>query len=131
MNLLLDTHALLWWASDNRALGRRARQAISSGQNSIWVSAASIWEMSIKAALSRLDLAGVHPERIAEDLEQRGFESLPITVHHAVAVRDLPAYHRDPFDRMLIAQAQLENLVLVTADPAIMAYDVRVLSASK
>jgi PIN domain nuclease of toxin-antitoxin system len=130
MNLLIDTHVLLWWSRNSPRLGRQARVLISSPQNSVWVSSVSIWEISIKASLGRLELSGLLSARIPEDLERHGFIALPITFPHALAVRDLPLHHRDPFDRMLIAQARCEDLTLLTADPAIAAYDVRTLDAA-
>jgi PIN domain nuclease of toxin-antitoxin system len=131
MNVLLDTHALLWWARNSPRLGRQARYLIRSPENSIWVSAASLWEISIKASLGRSKLSPSFAEVAAQDLERHGFRPLPINFHHALSVRDLPVYHRDPFDRILIAQAQCENLTLVTADPQIRAYDVRTIDASE
>jgi PIN domain nuclease of toxin-antitoxin system len=131
MNILIDTHVLIWWSVDNRRLGRQAKELISDPQNSIWVSAASIWEIAIKTSLRRPDMSGDLQARIPDDLERHGFRDLPIMVRHALAVRSLPLHHRDPFDRMLIAQARCEDLTLLTADPAIMAYDVRAIDASR
>ncbi|MGA3015749.1 MAG: type II toxin-antitoxin system VapC family toxin [Bryobacteraceae bacterium] len=131
MNLLIDTHVLIWWSKNSRRLGRQAQKLISAPQNSIWVSSASIWEISIKVSLRRLELNGLPLEKIPEDLEHHGFSALPISFRHALAVHDLPFHHSDPFDRMLIAQAQCEDLVLLTADPSIMAYDVRTFDASR
>jgi PIN domain nuclease of toxin-antitoxin system len=103
---------------------------IAAPQHSVWVSSASIWEISIKASLGRLELSGLLVEKIPDDLERHGFNALPINLRHAIAVHDLPFHHSDPFDRMLIAQAQCEDFVLLTADTSIMAYDVRTLDAS-
>src|SRR5580704_2580165 len=104
MNLLIDTHVLIWWSANSRRLGRGARELIAAPENSVWVSAASIWEISIKTSIGRLEISGILNGRIPEDLERHGFRTLPIMVQHALAVRELPLHHRDPFDRMLIAQ---------------------------
>ena len=129
MNLLLDTHVLLWWLQDSDRLGRRARNAILRPGAVVFISAASIWEISIKSAMGRLKLK--EPlGRCLPDLLASGFHQLPIGFEHALAVRDLPPHHNDPFDRMLIAQAQCEDLTLMTADAAITPYDVRTIDAS-
>lgn len=130
MNLLIDTHVLIWWSKNSRCLGRQAKELISSPHNLVWVSSASVWEISIKAALGHLELSGSLAAKIPGDLEHHGFSALAITFAHALAVRDLPLHHRNPFDRMLIAQARCEDLTLLTADTAIMAYDVRTIDAS-
>jgi PIN domain nuclease of toxin-antitoxin system len=133
MNLLLDTHALIWWLADSDKLGRRARHAILRPRAAVFISSASIWEISIKSALGRLKLKESLGKYIP-DLVAGGFHHLPINFEHALAVRDLPPhrppYHSDPFDRILIAQAQCEDLTLMTADPAITPYDVRTIDAS-
>ncbi len=129
MNLLLDTHVLIWWMEKNPRLGARAIKALRSATARPVVSAASIWEISIKAAIGRLRMADP-PEQWAPRLrDEWGVHALPITFEHATAVRSLPPHHSDPFDRMLVAQAQCENLTLVTVDPAIAAYDVRTMDA--
>jgi PIN domain nuclease of toxin-antitoxin system len=129
VRLLLDTHALLWWLADNRKLGRRTRAAIADPRATVWVSAASAWEIAIKVALGRLEL-GEPPEIcLPREIERNHFTSLPVTVEHALAAAGLPPHHTDPFDRMLIAQAQLENLTLVTADEAFASYDVPIRDA--
>lgn len=122
MNLLLDTHALLWWLADEQ-LDAGARAAIEDPENVVWVSAASVWEIAIKRSLGKLrtgaDLLGA--------VEWSGFERLPIAMDHAEAAGALPPHHRDPFDRMLVAQAQLLDLAIVTRDAAFDAYDVELL----
>jgi PIN domain nuclease of toxin-antitoxin system len=122
--LLLDTHALLWWACGAPRLSRRARQAIGDDTNVVFVSAASAWEIAIKQSLGRLPAARADP---FEALRRTGLAELPVTVEHARATRSLPLLHRDPFDRMLVAQAQLEGLSLVSRDPAVRRYQVTVL----
>lgn len=130
MNLLLDTHVLIWWLEASEQLGARSKAAMFRRDATLWFSAASVWEMSIKTALGRLELN--RPlESVIPLLLERGFRSLPITIQHALAVQGLPRHHSDPFDRMLVAQAQCEDLTLVTADPAITAYDVRAIDASR
>ncbi len=124
MRLLLDTHALLWWLADE-GLTADARAAIAAGHNQVLVSAASAWEIAIKRALGRLSA----PEDLLDQLAASGFDHLPIALRHALAVSDLPAHHRDPFDRMLIAQAMVEGLTVVTRDRRFSAYPVAVLPA--
>ena len=117
MRLLLDTHVFLWWRGDDPRLGEPEREAIRDGQNDVFLSAASIWEIVIKQALGRLRI----PEPASVAAARLGFEPLPISFAHAEATALLPALHRDPFDRMLITQARTEGLALVTRDPVIRA----------
>ena len=125
MNLLLDTHVFLWAVDNNPKLSSAARDAIVDGHNIVFVSAATAWEISIKRKLGKLEV----PEGdYLEELRLHRFTPLSITTEHALAVERLPPYHKDPFDRILIAQAQEENLLLVTRDLRIQAYDVRFLS---
>jgi PIN domain nuclease of toxin-antitoxin system len=113
VRLLLDTHILIWWLADDRKLAKNARAIIANPDNDVFISAASLWEISIKVALCRLEV-----ER--DDLEQHvadsGFRSLPINYRHALTAGRLPTIHRDPFDRMLIAQASVEELRVVSHD---------------
>ena len=125
MNLLLDTHALLWWLGDAPTLEGKARDAIADGRNVVFVSAASIWEIRIKQAIGKLKL----PRSFREVLEAQAFMSLPVTAEHAHGVLALPPHHRDPFDRMLVAQAKAERLTVVTRDERIKRYGVSVLDA--
>ena len=120
MRLLLDTHALLWWLDDPKQLSRKARVVIEDGKNPVYVSAAVVWEIMIKKALGRLDAPG----NLEEVIQSNRFLPLPITIPHAVAVQSLPALHRDPFDRILIAQALHEGFRLVTRDQDIAKYPV-------
>jgi PIN domain nuclease of toxin-antitoxin system len=124
LRLLLDTHALIWALSTPAKLPRFVAGAIDDPENFVFASAASAWEMSIKQALGRLDFP-LH--RLADTLAKTGIVDLAVTLRHAVAVSRLPAHHRDPFDRLLIAQAQLEDLTLVSRDPLIRQYQVPVL----
>jgi PIN domain nuclease of toxin-antitoxin system len=125
VNLLLDTAVLLWWLDDNRRLRPPARDAIADEANLVVVSAASAWEISIKAALGKLRV----PDDLIDVLDQNGFSTLTIDIAHVLRAGSLPRHHSDPFDRMLIAQAMLEELVLVTADERLSAYPVEILAA--
>ncbi len=122
--LLLDTHAFLWWISDDPRLSRPAREAIADGRNAVFLSAASAWEMAIKSGLGRLRLPEDLEAFLAEQLRANGFKPLPVTLSHALAVRQLPDHHKDPFDRMLVAQAIREDLTLVSGDAEIARYPV-------
>ena len=125
MNVLLDSHALLWWLDDDKRLSRRARQLIADEDNSVFVSAGSVWEIAIKVALGKLeDRDGAVP-RLPLILVERGMIALPITPAHAIEAASLPPLHRDPFDRMLIAQGRRERLAIVTNDPLFKQYDVK------
>jgi PIN domain nuclease of toxin-antitoxin system len=131
MNFLLDTHVLIWWVEGSSKIGRRAKKALLHPEATVWVSAANIWEISIKAALGRLDPFDPPEDWTLTLVNELGVRSLPITFEHAAAVRHLPLHHGDPFDRMLIAQARCESLTLLTVDPLMEAYDVRLLDASE
>ncbi len=126
MRLLLDTHALLWWFAGERGLAAVARNAIADERAVVHVSAASLWEIAIKSALGKLKVDG---DELVTGIEADGFVELPIGARHAVAAGRLPPHHQDPFDRMLVAQAQVERLVVVTRDPAFSRYDVQTLPA--
>jgi PIN domain nuclease of toxin-antitoxin system len=127
MNVLLDTHALIWWLDDDRRLSRRARKVIADAKNSVFVSSASAWEMATKVRLGKLrDPANAVP-RLSSILVERGMIELAITVAHASEAGLLPGVHRDPFDRMLIAQSRIEELPLVTTDPVFEEFDVPVI----
>lgn len=130
MRLVLDTHTLLWALLEEAKLGPRTRRALISPDSEVWVSAASAWEIALKYSLGRLSLKDA-PERLLPDAMRRsGFQELAVTVEHALAVRALPRHHTDPFDRLLIAQAQIEGLTIVTADAAFESYHVAIIDAS-
>ncbi len=129
MTLLLDTQTLLWWREGSRRLGRRARAAIEQRAAAVVVSAASGWEIALKTRGGRLRLREPLDVWMPAALESSGFGMLHITMRHAIAVAGLPDHHADPFDRLLIAQAQAEGLTIVTADSAFDDYDVRLLDA--
>lgn len=124
MRLLLDTHVVLWWLAGQR-LRPKALEAIAAADSDIWVSAASVWEMTIKSGLGKLAM----PDDLSEQLARQGFEALPVSVQHALAVGSLPPHHADPFDRMLVAQAKVEDLTVVTRDPNIRRYPVMTIAA--
>jgi len=125
MTLLLDTHALLWWLDDPMLLSKGARRAIRDGRNMVYVSAAAVWEIAIKKALGKL----AAPDDLEAAMTANRFLPLPITIPHALAVLALPGHHRDPFDRMLIAQALHEKFRLVTRDEDIQKYAVPLIVA--
>jgi len=125
VRLLLDTHTLLWVIDAPERLSPAARDAISDNDNEAFVSVASIWELAIKAALGKAIL----PAELEKSLEQRGYQKLGISFAHAMRAGRLPMHHRDPFDRMLIAQALCEELTLVTGDEQFAVYGVAILKA--
>ena len=120
MGLLLDTHTLIWILSDDPRLAAEARETISDPETHVAVSAASAWEIELKRALGKL----AAPDDLAQQAANARFVPLSITLEHAIAAGRLPPHHRDPFDRMLIAQAQLEGLTIVTRDPRFQPYAV-------
>jgi PIN domain nuclease of toxin-antitoxin system len=124
LKLLLDTHALLWWLADEE-LAPEARARIADPANSIAVSAVSAWEISIKKALGKLEA----PEDLEQQIQASDFMALPIVIRHAMTAGRLPRHHEDPFDRMLIAQAQEEQMTIVTRDKRFSDYDVEVVPA--
>ncbi len=125
MRLLLDTHALLWWLADDPSLCGAARRAIEDPSNMVYVSAVSIWEISIKRGLGKLSI----PDDWFEVLSQEALRRIPITWDHAAAVSKLPDIHRDPFDRLLAVQAKAEELIVVTRDDVFARYDLPILKA--
>lgn len=125
MNLLLDTHVLLWWLADDAALDDTPRAAIADGANVVYVSAATVWEIAIKRSLGKLSV----PDDLPTVLETEGFRKLSITWEHAFRTEGLPNIHRDPFDRVLIAQCLVEGLTMVSSDRHIARYGVPLLQA--
>jgi PIN domain nuclease of toxin-antitoxin system len=125
MQLLLDTHAFLWWMTDDPALGQGARNEIADTRNTVLVSAASAWEIATKVRIGKLPTAAGIAADFAGYIEREGFEALPISIDHAARAGLLAGTHKDPFDRMLIAQAQAENLALVSDEAVFDAYGVR------
>lgn len=127
MRLLLDTHAFLWWISDSPELSDDAREAIADGRNAPVFSAVSGWEIAIKAGLGKLELPDPPAKFVNEQLSKNDLEVLPIHLRHALGVYGLPDHHRDPFDRLLISQALVERLPILSADPEISRYPVETL----
>ncbi len=125
MRLLLDTHVVLWWLNDNSSLSRIANREIADQSNEVFVSAVSIFEVRLKETIRKITVA---PEWW-EQLNKQDFELLSFTAEHANSTRNLPLLHRDPFDRMLVAQCQVEDMTLVTRDKEIDAYPIRTIFA--
>lgn len=127
MRLLLDTQVFLWSIAATERLSRRARRVIEDGANDVFLSAASAWEIAIKAGLGRLSLPS-DPERfVPEQMSANAFQPLPVELRHALAVYGLPKVHSDPFDRLLVAQAIAEGLTIVTSDERLGDYPVKML----
>jgi PIN domain nuclease of toxin-antitoxin system len=125
MKLMLDTHAFLWWLDDPKLLSMAAETAIGDPQNRILVSVVVLWEIAIKRVIGKLSA----PINLQTDVAGAGFELLPLDVSHIAATETLPLHHRDPFDRMLVAQAIAEKATLVTRDPNLASYNVPILAA--
>ena len=125
MRLLLDSHVLVWFATADRTLAADVSAAIRDDDTAAAVSVASVWELEIKRAKGMLEL----PEEVGAQLNAAGFVLLDVKLAHVVRAAELPVHHRDPFDRMLVAQAQAEQLTLVTADAQIVRYDVPIMPA--
>ncbi len=125
MRALLDTHTLLWWILEDSALTQTARETISETGNTILVSAASAWELAIKFRLGKLPRAADLVSNFLSEVEHEGFQLLPISVDHGIRAGLLPGPHKDPFDRMLIAQSQAENAPIISNDGIFESYGVR------
>ena len=123
MKLLLDTHVFLWWIGDSERLSLPARQAITTASNAVFFSAASAWELAVKIRLGKLKLEDDLERFLPDQLQRNAITALPISLSHAMRLHSLPLHHRDPFDRMIVVQAQMDGLTLVTADPFIRLYD--------
>jgi len=128
VTLLVDTHLLLWAAGEPQRLSRKARRLLDDPDSQLWFSAVSLWEVAIKHGLGREDFR-VDPRRLRRGLIDNGWRELTISSEHAVATLDLPPLHKDPFDRMLVAQAQVEGLALVTSDDLVARYAGNILKA--
>jgi PIN domain nuclease of toxin-antitoxin system len=125
MQLLLDTHVFLWWVDNDQRLSERARLIITDGANELFLSAASSWEIAIKAQLGKLILPANLEQFISKELDENYITIMPIQLSHTLAIYRLPVLHRDPFDRMLVTQSQFENIPILTADPLIKQYNVQ------
>jgi PIN domain nuclease of toxin-antitoxin system len=126
MRLLLDTHAVIWWLAADACLGEEARTAIGNSDSAVFVSAVTAFEVATKKKLGKLNT----PDDLIQQLRANAFEELPVTFEHGLAAGQLPLHHKDPFDRLLIAQAQCEDLTIVTSDRMVRLYDVRTMAAS-
>lgn len=120
MNYLLDTHIILWWLTEPEKIAKKARDIISDRGSSIYISSVSFWEMAIKQSIGRLHF----PINMIQLVTQQEFEILPIYANECLATSDLPLHHSDPFDRMLIIQAKLQDLILITRDKKLAEYPV-------
>ncbi len=127
MKALLDTHAFLWWITDFSRLSKKAFEYISNGNNELYLSSVSCWELAIKENLGRIELPDRIEMLIADELRINSIKPLFISINHALNITNLPNLHRDPFDRMLISQAQIEGLSIVSRDAVIPKYDVEVI----
>ena len=127
MRALLDTNAFLWALDDNSQLSQKAQRFMSNGENDLFLSSASAWEIVIKSSLGKLELPHDPEKFIEEQMHLCGIDSLPISIRHALTVARLPDIHKDPFDRMLIAQAIAENISIITPDKKIHLYDVHII----
>ena len=126
MSLLLDTHVLLWAIADQRRLSEQARTAIAAGENEVFVSVVSPWELAIKKSRNRIEI----PDELNPALEGSRFELLPVLLRHTKAIESMAFHHRDPFDRMLVAQAVTDGMTIVTADRKLTKYQVGLLPAA-
>lgn len=126
MRLLLDSHVALWWLDDSRSLGKGCRRTIAEADE-VFVSVVTPWELGIKRALGKVG----YPDGLVVSLGDAGFDLLPISADHAELALELPPHHRDPFDRMLIAQAQRESLVIAAADGTLDQYDIELVEARR
>jgi PIN domain nuclease of toxin-antitoxin system len=126
VRFLVDTHAILWWLRDDLRLSRAARTIVGDGANELLWSVASSWEIAVKLSTGKLDLDRPLHRLFADLVSEQGMVVLPIGHEHCARVAELPLHHRDPFDRMLVAQAQQERVPILTADPKLAAYDVEI-----
>lgn len=125
MQLLLDTHTLIWWLANNPTLSNKAKDAIADPDHLVFVSAASAWEIALKKSLGKLQA----PDDLAIQIKQKNFISLAINIDHALAVEKLPLHHQDPFDRILIAQATCEQMTIVTRDRKFDVYEIHTIKS--
>jgi PIN domain nuclease of toxin-antitoxin system len=123
LKLVVDTHAALWLLADDRRLSETARRLLADDDIPCFLSTASVWEAAIKRSIGKLTV----PADFHRQMALRGISSIPVYENHAAAVAELPLHHRDPFDRLLVAQAQLEGMSILSSDPQLRAYDVPVL----
>ena len=127
MNLLLDSHTFVWWRDEPRKLSSTAFTEISNPNNDIFLSVVTVWELQIKIALRKFTINGGLKNAIDDEQQNNGFQILPINLSHALNLKNLPPHHKDPFDRLLISQAIVENMTLVSADANFAKYQVNLL----
>ncbi len=127
MNLLLDSHIFIWWREEPAKLSPKAFSEISDANNNIFISVVTIWELQIKIALNRLTIKGGLENAVKDEQQNNGFQILPVNLSHALNIENLPPHHSDPFDRLLISQAIVENMTLVSADKEFGKYQVNLL----
>lgn len=127
MRALLDTHTFLWWIIDNPQISSRVRDIMSNSSNELFLSAASCWEIAIKAKIGRIKLPDRPQIFVSQQMALNTIQGLPIQISHALHVFNLPHHHKDPFDRIIIAQAQLEKLPILTSDATISKYKVKII----
>lgn len=123
---LLDTHIFIWWIQDNKQLSKKAKKLISDPANEIYISSASIWEMSIKCKLGKLEIKDYSEEFLKKQIIDNSFSFLPISLQHAFRIYELTIFHKDPFDHMLIVQTQIENCAIITKDKLFENYDIKI-----
>jgi len=131
VKLLLDTHCFLWWFANDPRLGPAARELVGDGENDVYLSAASSWEIAIKVSLGKLTLPEPPDAYVPNRLAAQSMKGLPIEHVHALRVASLPAHHQDPFDRLIVAQSQIEKLPVLTVDEKIAAYEVEAIWAGR
>lgn len=127
MKILLDTHAFLWWDSSPEKLGKTVTELLSQTENAVYVSVVSAWEIQIKKQLGKLSLAVSLAELMESQQQINEVNILPVQLNHILALDELPTHHKDPFDRLLIAQARIEGMEIATADPVFSKYDIKVI----
>ena len=127
MKVILDTHAFLWWIADSDRLSGRAREILGESGNTLYLSAASAWEIMLKQQIGKLKLPQPAAKYIPSQLALNRIDTLPISLSHTLRLADLPLHHRDPFDRILIAQSTVERMPIVTADPRFAHYSAKTL----
>ena len=127
MRVLLDTHAFLWFITDDRRLSRRAREIMEDSENDLLLSVASLWEIAIKSSLGKLALGRPFGELLPHELAANGIEVLRIRLNHLTSLTMLPFHHRDPFDRLILAQAMVEDVPVLTGDSAFSSYAAQIL----
>ena len=127
MKLLLDSHSFVWWRDEPNKLSPPAFAEISNPSNDVFLSAVSVWELQIKIALNKFTIKGELETAVKQEQRNNGFQILPVQLSHALYLENLPPHHKDPFDRLLISQAIVESMILVTADPEFANYQVSLL----